>query len=327
MKIVKIALCALAAALALTIVLFVVSPTPTALLLRKLFEKPSLAPPDGYAAMERAVTANLDLTYPSAHGDNTLDLYLPNDADEPLPVIIWVHGGAYVGGDKSDARLYATALASEGYAVISMNYERAPEAKYPTPITQLGEVCAWVRTNAEAYTLDPERLILAGDSAGAHTAATFALIQTNPAYAEEIGIAPSVALQSIRGTILCCGPYDVQSMGEIKSVFGFFLARAGWAYFGSRAWVDEYAIVSVAAHVTADFPPTFLTDGNTNSFEPQGRELVAALDALGVPVTSLFIDLADEITQHEYQFQMNPPAGEQCYEMILEFLDATARHA
>jgi len=278
------------------------------------------------------VTDNLDLTYPSAHGDNTLDLYLPsgaaepypNGVGEPLPVIIWVHGGAYVGGDKSDVRLYATALASEGYAVISMNYERAPEARYPTPIAQLGEVCAWVRANADVYMLDPDCIILAGDSAGAHTVATFALIQTNVAYADDIGILPSLAEDSLRGLILCCGPYDVQSMGEIKSVFGFFLARAGWAYFGTRAWVDVYDIVSVAANVTADFPPTFITDGNTNSFEPQGRDLAAALDALGVPVTDFFIAPDDEITQHEYQFQMNTPAGARCYAMILEFLRGLA---
>ena len=316
-----IVLLTVAVAVALTTVSFIVSPVPASRIMRKLFEKPKLAPPFGYAEMELAVTVEADIVYPSANGDNTLDLYRLRDESASAPVIIWVHGGAYVGGDKSDVRLYATALASEGYAVIAMNYERAPEARYPVPITQLGEVTAWVEENADRYKLDTSRIVLAGDSAGAHTAATFALIQTNPEYAQKIGIKPTLNAERLRGLLLYCGPYDVDAMDKIGGVFGFMLGRAGWAYFGVRDWTMQHTeLATIKNHVTAAFPPTLITDGNTASFELHGRELAAALEVESVPVETYFIPLEAEKTMHEYQFQMNTPAGTESYRRTLAFL-------
>ena len=318
-----ITLSAVAALTAAAILSLTVSPVPAALLLRKLFENPTLAPPNGYAAMEETVTAHLDLDYPSAYADHTLDLYLPETADGNLPVVLWVHGGGYVGGDKSDVRYYATALASNGYAVISMNYQRAPEAKYPVPIVQIGEVVRWMVSAAERYSLDPNRLVLAGDSAGAHSAATFSLIQTNPDYAEKSGFTATLPADALKGLLLYCGPYDVPLIDEIPGIFGFMLARAGWAYFGARDWAAQYGeIATVRHHVTTQYPPTFITDSGSNSFEIQGKALADTLERAAVPVTRYFMPADTEKTTHEYQFLMNTPAGAECYRLTLQFLAA-----
>ena len=324
-----IPLCAVAAVILTAAIVFSLTPVPVSLLIRKAFESPKLTPPDGYAEIEANVTAYRDIEYPSAHGDpsvrgdNALDLYLPKDEiGDKLPVIIWVHGGAFVGGDKSDARFYCTTLANDGYAVISMNYARAPEALYPTPVLQIGEVCEWLTANAGAYSLDSERIILAGDSAGAHSAAQFALIQTNPEYANLISIPASVPGEHIKGLLLYCGPYDMRMTANMESsLFGFFINQAAWAYLGARNWEESYdRILTIENHITPNFPPVFITDGNTASFELQGMRLAAALEGIGVSVSTYFVPRETEKTAHEFQFQMSTPAGVECYGRTLGFL-------
>ena len=320
-KTLLIAVCVIVGLLAVTAITFTATPVPAALLIRKLFETPNISPPEGYTDMQSAVKIYADIVYPSENGSNTLDFYLPDSEAAVLrPVILWVHGGAYVGGDKSDVQHYCTALASEGYAVISMNYARAPEARFPVPINQIKEVYDWLAAVQGQYSLDLAHIFFAGDSAGAHSVATFTLIQTNPDYARELGIAASVPKEHIKGVLLYCGPFDVQAIGEVRGIFGFFIKRAGWAYFGTKNWAEEFAeIASISPHLTVDYPPVFVTDGNANSFEPQGMDFVAALEAIGVPVTSYFIPLETEAS-HEYQFLMDSPMGVECYKLTVQFL-------
>jgi len=325
LRVLKIMALVLAAAILLTVCAFVFSPKPVSWLMRRAFDKPNHVFPAGYEAIAAAVSVTQNIEYPSAFADNTLDVYMPKSATESLPVIIWVHGGGYIGGDKSDVQIYATALAAQGFAVVSMNYARAPEAKYPTPILQLGEVCGWVTKNAETYALDASRIVLAGDSAGAHTAASFALVQTNPEYAELVGIAPTLNADALRATLLYCGPYDAEKMAELKSVFGFLLSRAGWAYYGSRGWAAELADeATIRNHLTADFPPSFVTDGNSSSFEEHARELVTAMEQVGIPNESYFLPLSEEKTMHEYQFLLDTPAGAESFRRTCEFLQKYA---
>src|SRR5262245_64969656 len=78
-------------------------------------QPPRQRPPDG-----TKVHANLEYV-PSGHTRQRLDLYIPEKADGPLPVIVWIHGGAWMGGSK-DAGVMALPLVAKGYAVASVNY-------------------------------------------------------------------------------------------------------------------------------------------------------------------------------------------------------------
>ena len=310
------------AIIGITAVVFTVTPVPASLLMRKLFEKPNLAEPDGYSDIESRVTVYRDIEYKSDFSDNKLDMYLPANMEDKHPIVLWVHGGAYVGGDKGDILYYSTALSSEGYAVISMNYQRAPEAKYPVPIVQIGEVYSWILSVAEEFSLDVEKLVLAGDSAGAHSVSIFSLIQTNPEYSNEIGIEALVPKEHIKGQLLYCGPFDVEMVGNVRGVFGFMLSKAGWAYFGSKNWAEEYnRIATVRYHVTEEYPSTFITDSNTASFEGHGKDFVGQLESVNVRVESYFIPIEEEKTMHEYQFLMDTPSGRECYKRTVQFLE------
>ena len=300
----------------------VFTPLPVSYLARFAFRNGVAVPPENYAEIKEKTVDIKDLRYPSSYKDNLADIYLPKDAYGPHPVILWIHGGAFVGGDKHDLDVYATTLATEGYAVVCMNYRRAPEAKYPTPVIQTGEVYEWIKSVADEYHLDENNIVLAGDSAGAHIAAQFALVQTNPDYAAEMGIEPIVVAGAIKAMLLFCGPFDVAKIVESdNSVFAFLMDKTAWAYFGTQSWLETAEKqATISAHLTADFPPSFISDGNTGSFESHGRDLAEVLTSAGVPVDTYFIPSEIEVTKHEYQFIMNTPAGEESLKRTLNFL-------
>lgn len=308
------------------------SPAPTSWAVKKLIESVPLAtPPLDYAHIQDQVEVWPNLLYPSAYQNNVYDIYVPSEIKPgtKLPVVIWVHGGAFVGGDKTDVRYFAPTLANKGYMVVAMNYQLAPEAIYPTPLIQIEELYQDLLKQAPKLKGDMSRLFFAGDSAGAQMAAQFVAMQTNPSLANSMERGIVVPKAHIKGVLLYCGPYDLTALkeGTDSKVMNFVFNQLGWSYLGDRDWLagDEVKQADVVSQVTADFPPTYVTDGNTFSFESHGRALVAALEQKGVAVQSRFFDLETMVTEHEYQFKMDSEAGQVALSDSLAFL-AKYRH-
>ena len=307
-----------------TLLLFsLLSPIPISMLLRSMLSNGVAVAPENYEETEKQVTAIKDLTYPSLYQDNSADIYFPKGGGGPFPVVLWVHGGAFVGGDKRDVEIYATTLASEGLAVICINYQLAPEAKYPAPIIQTEEAYLWTRDMAFKYPFDTERLILAGDSAGAQIVTQFTAIQCNKEYANDMGFKQTVPQGTLKASLLFCGPFDAAKISSSSSsLIGFLMGNAACAYFGSRDWPERFSSqATIASHITSDFPPTFISDGNTASFEDHGRDFADVLRKNKVPVETYFVDPGTEKTNHEYQFVMNTPAGIESFQKTLDFIN------
>lgn len=285
----------------------------------------SLVNVENYDQLREGVEIRKNLTYPSTKGRNRYDLYRPKGAAEPLPVVVWVHGGAFVAGTKDGIENYAVMLASQGYAVVGVDYEWAPEQSYPGQVRQVEE-CIQELTRVQADCgLDMSRVLLFGDSAGAHIAAQAALLATNPSYAHTLGVSSALTKEQLRGVVLYCGPYNVsQMLFTGNDTIDYFTQQIGDALMGDRNWREGMAIrtTTIKEYITPDFPPVFITDGNSGSFESQGRELALALEQLGVRTETLFFDPAqDGQVLHEYQFNIgdNGP-GARCYQRTTEFL-------
>lgn len=303
----------------------VFSPKPASLIIRKFFEGGMEIEPDNFDEIANRVIVENNLVYESEYKSNQFDLYSPKTFEGNLPVILWVHGGGFVGGDKSDLKAYATQIADKGYHVVSMNYALAPEAQYPIPIYQIAEIYKHLIVRQEEYGLDLDQLFLAGDSAGAHMISQFSLIQTDALYAEKVKIDQSVDSQTIKGVLLFSGPYDLRAFAEKKvnnRFLDFFFTRVAWSYLGQRDWsvIDQYQLLSIVDHVSNKFPSTFITDGTKDSFTQQGETLARALRLKGVQVTDVFYD-DDKELKHEYQFQMNQEASVETFKKLIEFLD------
>ena len=109
----------------------------------------------------------LDVPYASVSGAQKLDIYLPEDGDGPFPVIVHIHGGAFMKCDKADnqVRPWITGL-EHGYAVVSVNYRLSGEAVFPAAIMDVKAALRFLRANAAKYHLDPGRFAAVGGSAG-----------------------------------------------------------------------------------------------------------------------------------------------------------------
>lgn len=170
---------------------FQVSPKPSALIVKRLFSgKVVIRDVDRYEAAKLSVQSVKDLVYPSKYKTNTFDVYSPLNAQEKTPVLFWLHGGGFVGGDKESIEEFATYLVNAtGLIVVSMNYQVAPDLHYPGQVEQVGELYSFVkRALAEQpafAAMDLDRVMFGGDSAGAQIAAQFVTIQTNEAYASD----------------------------------------------------------------------------------------------------------------------------------------------
>lgn len=306
-------------------VYFVVDPAPSAYLVRKVFEGGMAIKPQDYDVVEAQVDVYTDLTYASTAGRNTFDLFGPK-THQVLPTIVWVHGGAFVGGDKHDNYEYAVQLAQRGYRVVNLNYDLAPEAVYPSPIVQVGEALQYLEQHAAIFGLDMSNLILAGDSAGAHIMAQYMMVQLDPAYAAMLGQSATIKSDIVKGIALFCGPYDLNGLLNMQSssgVLDFFMSRLAWAYMGEKAWMnaDYVESLSIINHVNKSFPATFITDGNQMSFMEDGLKMKAKLESLNVPVTSVFYEGVADPLGHEYQFQMNNPYSIHTFEEFIKFIE------
>jgi acetyl esterase/lipase len=283
----------------------------------------------------QGVSSIIDQPYRDGDKDARLDVYFPMEADQPgmrLPTVIWTHGGAWISGHKDDAAPYFQLIAIEGYAVISLDYSLAPDETYPTPIHQVNDALAYVQQNADRFHVDVDRIVLAGDSAGAQITSQVATLVTNPAYAAELGLTPSLQPAQLRGVILHCGIYDMVAFkegGELPGdtlatrVLGWGIRTVLWAYTDSRDPDDTLLRqMSSINHVTSDFPPTFISGGNGDPLtDDHSRPLATKLQGLGVEVTTLFYSPDHEPSLgHEYQFNLDDADAQNALTQTLAFL-------
>jgi acetyl esterase len=301
-----------------------VSPRPAALLVRKLFASTGARTSEALARHEPdGVVSLVDERY-GEEADMLLDVHRPQRASGLLPVVVWVHGGGFVGGSKEELASYFRIVAADGYAVVAPRYSLAPEHRYPTPTRQVLEALAFLQSEAVRLELDPARIVIGGDSAGAQIAAQVGALVTTPGYADDVGIFPTIEATQLRGLVLACGPYDVGLATGAESQTGRTLMKTMlWAYSGTRRYAADpyFATLSVARHLTSSFPPSLVTVGNGDPLRAHSELLVSRLRAQGLePETLFFPEEHEPPLGHEYQFDLDTEAGQLFLERVRIFL-------
>ena len=305
-----------------------VNPWPSSMVIRAVFAaagSQTTAEMARYEPPADSIEERLDVQYAPGGVDTQLDLFSPADSAGPLPTVIWIHGGAWIEGDKESRDPYARILALEGYTVATLNYTVAPEAMYPTAVSQLNDALGFLADHADEYRIDPDQLVLAGDSAGSQLASQLAAMITNPEYAEAVGIAPALEPDQVSGIILNCGVYDVSEIPNATGIEGWGFRTALWAYLGTKDWANTPGgeQMSTIDDVTADFPATWISGGNADALTAtQSKPFAAKLTQLGVDVTELFFP-ADTVPalQHEYQFHLDLANAQVALKSTIDWLD------
>ena len=161
--------------------------------------------------------------------DHKLDLFGTQAATEPMPTIIEVHGGGYIGGDKDINTEHAQFYAENGYLVVAPNYTRLPSGDFKDAIQDLFAAYNWVADHAEEYNFDLSRVAISGDSAGGYYVLITAAIMvspelqeyfevTPPAYDFQAYVAtcPGTNLLGLRDALGASGPagYTANTIGE-----------------------------------------------------------------------------------------------------------------
>ena len=281
------------------------------------------------------VSSNLDLPYDATASNawdraQTLDAYFPSSVaatPDLLPTVVWIHGGAWIGGSATELTSHLRMLASHGYTTIGVNYTLAPARRYPTPVRQIMRALLYVQEHSMALHADPNRIVLAGDSAGAQLAAQSAEAIVDPAYANLIGVTPPITADRLTGVLLYCGVFDF-SLSGVHGAFKRFLQAALLQYTGSThpGTANASRTGSVVRYVPAGFPPTFITAGNADPVLAQSVAMAAALKARGTTVDALFFPKGTTpALGHEYEFRLNLTAARTAFASMVAFLSAHAR--
>ena len=280
-------------------------PTLSAVLLGLCFSSGARAQEPRRPAVPKGVRAVLDVAYvPGAtpHPLQKLDLYLPNDPVEPSrgprPLIIYIHGGAWRGGDKRG--FPALWLASKGYAVASVNYRLTPAATFPAQIEDCKAAVRWLRRNAKAFQIDPDHFGAWGDSAGGHLVALLGTAgdvkewDAQPKPDEEKGRKDEPAGSSrVQCVVDWFGPSDLAAMSRQAPPFGTIDHDAATSpesvLVGGPVQEnkDKAAEASPITYVAAGAPPFLIMHGDKDPLVPlpQSQTFADALKAAGVDVT------------------------------------------
>lgn len=267
-----------------------------------------------------------DVTYTSAYPNNTYTVY---HVPENKGVFFYIHGGGLVGGDKHNAvqDKYLFSMMDAGYSVVTVDYVLAPQNPFPQSVHEVNDALAYFIRHCDAYGLSADRIVVGGDSAGGMLSGLLAAVNTNPDYAAEMGIVPAVSDTGVtlKGYISIAGLVDVPRFGNTGNfaVDWFFDAMGRSAFQNADyACSDDAHLGSVLEHVTADFPPSYLSDGNLGTFTDQGMDLAARLNELGVPVETNFLDRSHGVLFHTWELDTASEQGAENFVKTIAFLDS-----
>jgi acetyl esterase/lipase len=243
--------------------------------------------PHSADALAAGVLAHRDLAYVSGgHERQKLDLYLPPH-DAALPLIVWIHGGAFRMGSKEDRIPFE--MLEQGYAIASLNYRLSQHALFPAQIEDCKAAVRWLRAHAGTYRLDPSRFASWGESAGGHLAAMLGTAGHERSFEVGEHLKYSSRIQAVLDFF---GPTDFLQMDAHRLPGGMVHDTADSPeseLVGGpiQERPAEVARANPATYVTSEAPPFLIVHGDRDPLVPYAQSLllVDALRAAGVPVT------------------------------------------
>lgn len=221
-----------------------------------------------------------NVEYKNVNGKSLqMDFYRPKDAVEPLPLLLFIHGGSYKSGKRSDYLVYLVSFAEKGYMTATVSYRLLRDGIYPAAIEDVTDALAWLFENGENYGYNPDRVAIIGGSAGAHLA-----MLAGYGWGKSIRIKDNNYFSEnehrIKTVVDIYGPVDIttfyaRNQQLVASCIGYSFEDKPELYYEA----------SPINYVKSSSPPTLIFHGTSDNVIPisQSDTLKARLDALGVP--------------------------------------------
>ena len=239
--------------------------------------------------------------------DLKCDVYTPPGRPENAPAVLMVHGGSWRNGDRTQLRGYGILIGREGYLCVCTEYRLLDEAAWPAQIHDVKAAIRWMRANSSRLGLDPERIVIEGNSAGGHLALLAAGTPGRPEFEGEGGN-PGVPTD-VAAVLAVYPPTDLATM-----------KRGVNEPIASSEEPNKVAEIvrtgSPINYVTPDFPPTLLIHGTKDELVPydQSVRMYQALEKAGVPVE------LHTYGNQPHAFDAQPEYGRQTAATMLAFL-------
>ncbi len=215
-----------------------------------------------------------------------LDFFEPTQRRQERPLIIWIHGGAWRSGSKSDVPIIK--FREQGFAVASVDYRLSPVARFPSQIHDIKTAIRYLRLHAERLEVDVDRFVLAGASAGGHLAVLAAVSDgvqelSGPNGASEI---PSLKVKAV---VSFYGASNLQTILAQSTPFGINMRVPALELLLGGVPEQEPALARLASpveHIDPSDPPLWLFHGDQDPQMPinQAHELVGSYKKVGLPV-------------------------------------------
>lgn len=250
-----------------------------------------------------------DLKYGEDYPNSFLDVWYPNeDRSRKLPVLVNFHGGGFFIGDKVSGDPLASAsresekavnaaFLSDGFVVVCPTYAFAPKYRFPVQVVQANQVLGYLASRADELSLDMDRVVIMGGSAGAGLTEILGLIHTDRAYAELLGIVPALDAEQVRGLLIDEAALTTRGVTDRNMRMLFQLWLGEKVPDGSRAG----NLINVPQHIRGAYPPAFINTSNLQHwFIDSALDLHAALDRQGLPNELFYRDQTVDQLEHGY---------------------------
>lgn len=278
---------------------------------------PTPTPPARAEDVERSVT------YCARDGVALLmDVYYPERRADRMPVVLFLHAGAWVLGDKLNTGgiIDFGELLARGYVVASIDYGLAPDFTFPAQIENVKCAVRYLRAEASQHSIDPERIGVWGASAGGHLAALLGVTAGDETF-EGTGGHESQSSE-VQAVVDLFGPADLEATGFVPDADN--VARTVFGADGAGP-SERLAQFSPVRYVSTDDPPFLIIHGDVDGVVPlpQSQALVMKLQEAGVPVILVVVRNGGHgLTPGERPMD---PDAESIQRIIGDFLDAHLR--
>lgn len=240
-----------------------------------------------------------------------LDVYRPKDTEGNLPVIVSVHGGGWVYGDKELYQYYCMSIAQRGFAVVNFTYRLAPEHQFPAPMEDTNSVFAWILDNKDKYGMDVANLFAVGDSAGGQILSLYADICTNAEYAKEYDFQVPEGLK-IKAVALNCGQYNMEDTSDMTR-------QLMEEYLPGKGTPEELKRISSDLYITDQFPPAYVMTAEGDFLRKQAPYMYGKLKEKNVFCELHEYSSPKEKLMHVFHLNMRSEDAKRCNDDECEF--------
>ncbi len=221
-----------------------------------------------------------DIEYKNVNGKSLqIDIYKPKNLTEPVPLLVFVHGGGWKRGKRSDYLFYLVDFAKKGYITATVSYRLIGDGIYPAGVEDVSDAMHWIFCNAKKYGYDPDRVAMIGGSAGGHLSMLTAYTTNEPHILLDSACINEPA-HKIKAVVDIYAPVDMttpyaQTQGLVNGFIGHPYSERPELYWEA----------SPAKYLHANLPPTLIFQGTSDNLLPQSQSdtLKLRLDRLGVP--------------------------------------------